>query len=303
MYNFFCKIYRRLVSYRVYKEIKKVQIDYPDYLIFVAVDGLGDICYHMAFLKTIKEKYQKKILVICSCYSQLLVSLYPEIDRIISLKKGRERSYKFFVNSCYANQIFNNFNNRSNVYSCGHWQYYPFRVMHIPGVTMFDILKCINYEIEDEMVITYPQVPESDLSRFEFRDWDKTILINPHSNFLNTDSSIFQEIANKLVNKGYDVYTNVSSVYNVPINGTRALSCTLTELYSILKKIRLFISVRSGILDFTINSGGRFLVIYDYEETGLFKKAYSLKDWKTESEIFEYESNQKELILKYLDKL
>ncbi len=280
-----------------------MQNNYPDYLIFVAVEGLGDICYHMAFLKTLKEKFQKKIIVVCNPYSQLLVSLYPEVDKIIKLNKKRGKSYKIFTKSSFALQIYNNFNNRSNVYSCGHWQYYPFRVMHIPGVTLFDVIKCINYEIEDEMIMTYPQVPECDLTRFGIRDWNKTIIINPHSNFLNTDYSIFQEIALKLVNKGYDVFTNVSSLYNAPIEGTRALRCTLIELYNIVKRIRYFISVRSGILDFTVNSGGSFLVIYDYEENGLFKKAYSLTDWKTNSKIQEYESNQKELILKYVDTL
>lgn len=297
------KVLHEWRAFFAYRELKKIQDQNREYVIFVAVQKLGDICYHFAFLNAIKNNTGKKILVMTTPYAKELVSFYPEIDKIIYIEKRKVKGFTSLNFSRYIRKAFNNENVRNNLYTCNHWAYYPFRIMHLSGVNYFDILRSINYEIEKDVRLTYPTVPECDLSKYGIMDWNKIIIINPYSNFLNTDMSLFLSISNLLIDKGYIVFTNTSSVYNKILPNTRPLSCNLQELYYITKYAKLFVSVRTGLLDFTISNCGRYLVIYDYDGIGLFKKAYCLNDWGTQSDVVEYESNQAEEIMSFIDSI
>lgn len=295
---------RNIRAYFATKKLRAFAKKYPDYIIFVATAGLGDICYALSYLDAMKAKTGKKVLVMVSSYAKELISFYKGIDLQYDLSKREYKLYKELPTTSLGQSVFNNRNVRSNIYTCEAWCFFPFRTLRLLDVDFFQIIRRANYELlDDDLKITYPVVPKCNLNYFNIVNWENTILINPHSNFLNTDPEIFDTIVQILHNKGYDVYTNVSSVYGKILDGTKPLQCNLIELFNILKRIKLFVSVRSGILDFSISSGGNYLVIYDWEEDGLFRKAYNLNDWKTNSIVTEFDNHQKSEIYRFVESL
>lgn len=272
----------------------------PEGAIFLAVLGLGDICYAFAYLSSIKKIYGK-IIVVTSIYSRELVSFYPCIDEVITVNPCDTIKLKSLIFSRIGKKIFDSYDLKHRVFSCNPWGAFPIKIMYIPKITFLKLLKHVTYELNENAPIDYPQVKYCSLEKFGIANWEKVVLINPHSNFLNTDSDIFKQISKQLIAKGYVVYTNISKSYPHPIEGTLPMNCNLQELFNIVKKIRLFVSVRSGLLDFVVSAGGRLLVIYDWDENGLFKKAYNLDDWTTNSMIAQYDSNQTNSISSYLE--
>ena len=103
----------------------------------------------------------------------------------------------------------------------------------------------------------------------------------------NSGSSFtIEQLAQKLREEGYAVYTNVVGKQEC-IRGTLPLRCSICDFYFVTQISACVIGVRSGILDFTVNNGASYLVFYDNSRNGLYLKNYTLTGWKTDSRICE----------------
>ena len=298
------RLFNEVRAFKSYRKIKRISAKYPDYIIFVAVQGIGDICYHFAYLRELKHRFNKKILVVSSSYSKELVSFYPEIDKLIYLSPKQSLYCKLLSYPHFACRLFNNGNTRNSIYTCNHWLFYSYRIMNIPNVTYLDVLRVVNYELGyDKFELTFPKVPDCDISHLGINDFEKTIILNPYSNSMILEEEIFTNICLILQKKGYKVFTNVTPRFNKAIEGSKPILCSLNEFYTIVKKVKLVISIRSGLLDFAISAGGRMLVIYNVENSEQFRKAYCLNDWNTDSDIKEICNDQTELLYDFVNEL
>ncbi len=104
------------------------------------------------------------------------------------------------------------------------------------------------YNFDDTAELTLPAVPDISLERFDDIDYKRTIIINPYSNFLKiTDSRIFDTLTDYLSLQGFIVYTNTTK-NQTALKGSRRLECSLEELYGLCKRVKLVVSLRSGII-------------------------------------------------------
>lgn len=90
-------------------------------------------------------------------------------------------------------------------------------------------------------------------------------------------------MASILRKKGYDVYTNVVGDQQ-SVEGTRPLDCPIFELYNICNEIPLFISIRSGIIDFCVSAKCKlFIISFGLRKfmTNDFYYTNELKYWQT----------------------
>ncbi len=102
--------------------------------------------------------------------------------------------------------------------------------------------------------------------------------------------------------KGYSVYENCRKPEQC-LKGAIPLICTVQELYWIVKKCKLFISIRSGIIDYLIGNSGCYITLYPRIWNEYFKKAYSLDAWETDSRVFEYYYDEESEIIRKLSEL
>ena len=128
-------------------------------------------------------------------------------------------------------------------------------------------------------------------------------ILNPFSNSMEIDNELYwEEIAFYLLDKGFAVYTNVLK-NQTPIKNTKPLDCNIFDLYNIVNQNKsLFISVRSGIVDFLIGSEAKFLVIYYLDENLILKSLRNfcnLTMWEQgKDNVVEVESNDNRIVEK-----
>ena len=128
--------------------------------------------------------------------------------------------------------------------------------------------------------LSYPMVKEQYISSIInfYTVCDKIIIINPYSNSLNVNILIFNKIVLYLRQRGFVIYTNVFGNQK-ELDGTFPLRCSIEELYSICKRIKMVVSVRSGILDYIIGTDCNIFAIFENCGSNYFDR-FHLSDWK-----------------------
>lgn len=278
------------------RQLKQLSDQNPGYIIFVAIAGLGDICYAFSFLEALKRKRDKKVIVLCKEYLYELIKCYVGVDEIRVLTPKQIENVKCLNHTTrFCRTIYNDKVNDSRIYNCDQWFGYNYSIVRFPGIDYIDVQRYMFYDIDESAPLTLPDVPDIDVSKFCI-DYEKAIIINPVSFSLNTNNALFENIIGVINNAGYTVYMNVTGD-QMELNGTIPLRCSITELYSLTKRVKAFISTRSGILDFMIGNGGTFLTIYERVWDGYFRKAYTLNAWNTSSIIYEFYDDEEEAII------
>lgn len=285
---------------RLIIKLTSLKLHYKDSLVFIAASGIGDLCYALSFIEDIKAKTNKKVVALTREYTCEALSAFPAVDKIIIMKS---KDADFFYNCELPEKmrpVFNGYSLKQGVFICTPLTEDIYDYIKNGKTNYIDILKESLAELEPTH-ITYPVVPDIDIGRFSFSDINKTVIINPYSNSLSVEKTdLFEKIAMLLNNKGYSVYTNTVGNQKA-VEGTQRLECTLSELYNISGQCAAFISIRSGILDFMIGNGGRYISIYDTAWNNKFMEAYSLKGWNTESSVYEFLFSRENELLRFID--
>ena len=120
------------------------------------------------------------------------------------------------------------------------------------------------------------------------------------------EKELWEMIADNLFLRGYIVYTNVMK-HQKEVKDTKRLECSIIELYNICNEIPLFVSVRSGIIDFTISSRCDKVVIW-YMDSSIslksLKNICNLDAWGITNVYSIYHINKQDTIYgfnKYLE--
>jgi len=217
--------------------------------------SIGDDVYGMAYVRDMKEKNKKRIIVYVHEHKRKLIENYGVVDEIRSFPK----KYKGWIRINYFPSLIN-LGKKHGIYSIMPYHYIPMEKNN--GRDCLKIIRESLLGLDFTPQIQYPdfsQEPIVSLSDIE-RDGNKIIILNYSSQFMkNVDMALFQAIADELTRNGFKVYTNVVGTQK-PLNNTFALNCSFYELYAISNKIKAIISVRSGILDLCANTKAAFLV-------------------------------------------
>ena len=93
-------------------------------------------------------------------------------------------------------------------------------------------------------------------------DKDRTILLSPYNNSNpNLKDELWEEIAKRLTEKGFIVYTNVAPKGEEPIAGTRPFQASFTALFFLAEKMRAVVGYRSGLFDYLAFTKANLLCI------------------------------------------
>lgn len=90
----------------------------------------------------------------------------------------------------------------------------------------------------------------------------KTVLLSPYAKSARQlNESIWKSLVEYLVNKGYDVCTNVSSGEE-PIEGTKGLFIPFDQIIDFVEKAGVFIGIRSGLCDLLSHANAKKIILY-----------------------------------------
>ena len=117
-----------------------------------------------------------------------------------------------------------------------------------------------------------------------FQNNNRIIVLNANSNSMHAkDTGFFRDIAERLRNDGYLVYSNTPKGC-IAVPGTEPLDCDIFEFWNICNNIPLVVSIRTGLMDWCVNTKARFFIYYfdrdvKDEEQSYFDY-YTFKPWR-----------------------
>lgn len=285
--------------FRVSEKIVRLKNSHPDSIIFIALSGIGDACYSFSVLDELKKERNRRVVLLTSEYTSYLGECYASVDETIVLTPEEENAFRRVFNRADGIFVYNKISLKAGIFNCFPLTEKSYSKLKKDNKSYIQILS--EAVGRKDIKPAYPTVKSKITAEDFFENPEKTVVINPGSNSLSFDNNdIFIKITDALISEGYTVYTNVVGDQK-PLPHTVQLRCSIEELYALSKEVKLFVSIRSGIVDFCISSGGSFLVLYDDSWNGDFKRAYTLHSWKTDSLIYELDYRETDEILKTVD--
>lgn len=232
-------------------------------VIYICAYPLGDTCYALAYRSHLLNRNNCKFyfaescrIMIENCFSDVIDNaavVYYQKDSLL-FKAIREALFCPWQNRFFS--------------KLGVKIIFPYAYLPSNREVIYDyftILKKIIFPfLPLNASIEFPLVPKVDIN--SIKDFQKNkkriVILNPFSNSMCDDEKeLWEMIADNLFLRGYIVYTNVMK-HQKEVKDTKRLECSIIELYNICNEIPLFVSVRSGIIDFTISSRCDKVVIW-----------------------------------------
>ena len=118
------------------------------------------------------------------------------------------------------------------------------------------------------MPLTYP-LSAKNISAIKSRyvlDRQRTIILLPHAKtFAELDVKFWEELVHRLNKKNYIVYTNVNADETI-IDGTKPLELNFSELNYVVDRVKCFIGLRSGALDFLAMTPAQIFSVHKFPQ-------------------------------------
>ncbi len=267
-------------------------------IILLPNSAIGDTLYILSFLDSIEEwakKNNKEIIFFLSNrYKDIFESFSkPSMKiRIRFLKHlGFVHVFLLMAERCKDHSLLNRFSRNKKIF-LPIPNVYKDNFVHIskPKGVRHQLAHILGIPLTPVSLHNLPAVPVKSIADFE-KNKDKICVLNPYSYSMYTSLPLFEKLAEELKKNGYIVYTNIVMGQKV-IEGTFALDCDLSELYSISKQIPLIVSLRSGILDYLIPSDINMFVVYNRWKVSFIQdEDYSLEEWQPKGFVYEAHSN------------
>ncbi len=278
------------------KQIINKLMDNPKLLYVICPFNIGDFLVNggLCYALQIKKRKTSCALIVCDKFKNTNID-FVGVAKILYISQENMdiiRQYILF-SSVYETEryIYGHFHVRNNQFDwnseLSFFDRYRENVFGLPLETEIlpPLVKAISIEHKEKLHALH-QISK------------RTIILTPYANSgpqLCSDG-VWVEIAGRLRQQGYIVYTNVAGSKELPVQGTNPIRLTFSELYYVADKVKCFIGRRSGIMDFLSFSNADILCILhlDYWHDDLRRNFPNKKSYS-----FYYAGHYKEAILEF----
>ena len=230
------------------------------YCVFLDV-AIGDACYGMAYMGYLTKKHNVCIIA-PSHLKEMLERSYREVIKKCEVSYYNGRSIKGrLIRTASRDAHLNKILRKRNMYFTHPYSYY--NSTDNISKNYFQVISDDIFQIPNDIEKLYPDVkPCNSYIGMTESDLERAVILNPYSNSMEiNDIKFWNDIVIRCKSDGMLVYTNIVGNQNV-IEGTLPLRCSIFDFYNISRSALLVVSIRSGIIDFSIGSGGNFFVIW-----------------------------------------
>lgn len=264
-----------------------------DYIIFNGQCMIGDLCYALCYLDALKKESGKKAAVLTNGYTKGIAACFSGVDRIVTFTENERFAWiqlaglhlpnGFNAMSADGAEPFHliDWNIRADVERDGSG---------LRDASLPEMHRVFQYRLPETAEMTYPDealiAEQASLSSYEpFRN---AVILNPYALSMPIEGMMpfMEQLAAEWSGRGYTVYTNVVGEQEC-VRGTLPLRCSVYDFYFAAKVSACVVSARTGLLDFCIHNGARYLTLYKDAWDGRFFPMYTLEAWKTKSRICE----------------
>lgn len=262
------KIQKKVYCFRI--RISSKFLSLFGYITLIGFWGIGDCCYELAYIDDFKKQVNKKIRVVAFKNKAAIFEFYKSIDKVSLTSKKAALYFAEFGKKCANNQ-----NHLIYIAHMGYSGKFP------------DKMKAA-YGLEHVDKLTFPVVNEVKTNVII-----NSIIVNAKSNWYSSSKieRFMVELIKCAQNKGLHIYVNSPLPDNLKSkNNVEEVFWDLEYFYNAAKQVKAVISIRTGLLDFIINSNANVFCLYDKTENGnwLFE-VFNLDTWNCrDARIFQY---------------
>ena len=232
----------------------------------VICDHIGDFLITMGYLTAYKQHNQKHITVCIANQLQELLNAYPfGWDQYVQLPSVKLYKLLTIGATNFGIHILKKFGNITLVNPADAFAEEAFQyIMRYPTITLKD---CIQYgclHLDKDASFFPPHFEEkADLENISGFQKGKTVLLSPYARAVSVeDIKIFTVLARLLKKQGFVVLTNISDSRQKPVPGTQSVTCTLTQVVSLVRTGGYVVGIRSGLLDLLAYTKCTMVAIY-----------------------------------------
>jgi len=235
----------------------KIHRDGNKKLLVCPYKGIGDIYFIGAYIREYckKEEIKAYSLVLTGNICRRVAEMFGIEDLVLLSAKDMDRLVKYiqFAGEKITNSKILNHN-----------------CTHIGVLSKFDIAGRLSwgeiflngiFEFDSAVSASAPVI--SPRGKYEEIKEGKTVILSPYANTVkNIDVTIWEELTNELLKKGFDVITNSSGKDEPVIKGSKEGFYPLEDMVHIVEKAGYFIGVRSGLCDVISAAKAKKIVLY-----------------------------------------
>lgn len=263
-----------------YREMRKLQRENPNTAIFLTSYAMGDVVYGLSYLRAWKARHPgTRITLIAGPKLKDVIESYSGYDDVVYYDMSEKKGFRTLV-----------LLNRSKYYSFKGQREQIFNTVpprvygDKTGNNCLTLLKKY-LDLAQDTPIEYPQPRAAEVTAIpDFaRVRDRVAVVNAYSSSSEVCScglEIMNGVVETLRNRGYIVYSNVIGNQK-PLDGTLPLRCGIGELYWIADGIPIFVTVRSGVVDWLASTKSKKFILYGPKTTEGFARMYEMAAWQT----------------------
>jgi len=244
---------------------KKLIRDNRGYKIFLTIEKIGDICLELSYLKRYKQEHPDvKVAIATRSASNPLYKCFPDsYDKLIPITNKQQSLLLHFFHTD-SGVVFRKKHPELTCLNPAAWVRRDF-IAHSNNVNMGDIAKGALKLSAETLPGEINKIELSPEMRAKLDEQHikkgKTVVINNVSYSCGGPSTaFFEELVQRLQDKGYAVVTNVVGDQQ-PVNGTKGLSFPLDEAVGVLDELGYVVGIRSGFLDLACFSDATVVAI------------------------------------------
>lgn len=249
---------------------------------------IGDVCYGLAYLKSWMEYSGVSDITVIGCdyLNEVYNSFGISADRIKYVPVPIQHCVLLYLQKSPAGKNLV----RNGRFIVTHTSYYMSSTqLEQSGLSVNDLMKQYVYRMDAsvraEKPIIKSQITEENLAKYKIVK-DKTVIISPYANSIQISYDFFQKLADRLLELGWHVLTNISGKDQKPLQGTMEARLSLVDTYTLAQYCGVVIGARSGFMDFIVSSGARTIVLYNKEYP--MRNAYRMTAWEYDAPVCEY---------------
>ena len=241
---------------------------YTHYVIIC--DHIGDFLITMGYLAEYKKEKGKKHITVCttSNLTNLLTLYQNSFDDYIEVPSKRLYELLALAATNFGTHILGKLKNITLINPADAFVEDSFQyIMRYPHVRLKD---CIQYgclQLQPTATFITPQSSKyGTMAKVEGVERKRTVLLCPYARAAVLDEiGIFTSLSKTLKKLGFMVLTNISDSSQEPVKGTKGVSCTLADVFSLVETGGYVVGARSGLLDLLVYAECKMVAIYPEE--------------------------------------
>jgi len=238
----------------------------------IICDHIGDFILTMGYLKAFREQKCVQHLTVCVADKfEPLLRAYDGTHSFDSAMVFRPHKIQLILrlgSTNFGTHILHKLPHITMVNPADAFTADGFEaILQYPGITLKE---CILYgclKLPSDAAFFPPDIKREN-ARFLIEGYCKNkVLLCPFSRATRKIPwQLFTDLAEKLQEKGYIVYTNLSDSKHRPIEGTKGIRCSLTEALHMVDSSWYVIGARSGLMDLLAYTSCKIIALYSHDE-------------------------------------